>query len=140
MQPISYVIVRQSSLSLKPYVRPPFSYIICRDVVIHVTCLHWRHILYEMDIWLKTRSCRKNKAGQSELGLCKLKLYVVIFHTQISTRIDRERLYRISWKLVALQHIFCAYYVPSFRRRGHSILPSVCQEVVSVQWHKNTAT
>jgi hypothetical protein len=77
-----------------------------RDVVIHVYILHWRHFLYEMDIWLKTRSYRKKKAGQSELDLCKLKLYVVIFHTQILTRIDRERLYRISWKLVALQHIF----------------------------------
>ena len=51
-----------------------------RDVVIHITCLHWWHFLYEMDIWLKTRSCRKTKAGQSELGLCKL--YVVIFPTQ----------------------------------------------------------
>jgi hypothetical protein len=93
-----------------------------------------------MDIWLKTRSCRKSKAGQSELGFCKLKLYVVIFLTHISTRKDRERLYRISWKLDALQYIFCFYYVPSFRRRGHSILPSVRQEVVSVQYHKNTAT
>jgi hypothetical protein len=77
--------------------------------------------LYEMDIWLKTRSCRKSKAGHSELGLCKLKLYGVIFHTQISTRIDRELLYRISWQLVAFQHIFRFWYVPSFRRRGHSI-------------------
>ena len=74
-------IVRQSSLNLKPYVRPSFSYIMSlRDVVIHVTCLHRRHFLYEMDIWLKTRSCRKSKAGLSELGLCKFKLYVVIFH------------------------------------------------------------
>ena len=45
-------------------------------------------------------------------------VYVVIFHTQISTRIDRERLYRISLKLIALQHIFCSYYIPSFRTRG----------------------
>ena len=44
-----YVIVRRSSLSIKPY----------------------------------TGSCRKSKAGQSELSLCKLKLYVVIFHTQM---------------------------------------------------------
>jgi hypothetical protein len=65
---------------------------------------------------------------KSELGLCKLKLYVVIFHTQISMRIDQECLYRISWKLVELQHIFCFYYVPSFRRWGHSNLPSVRQE------------
>ena len=60
-------------------------YMSIRDVVIHVTCLHWRHFLYEMDICLKTGSCRKSKAGQSELSLCKLKLYVVIFHTHICT-------------------------------------------------------
>ena len=66
-------------------IRPSLSFIMpLRDVVIHVACLHWRHFLYEMDIWLKTGSCRKSKAGQSELGLCKLKLYVVIFLTQIS--------------------------------------------------------
>jgi hypothetical protein len=53
------------------------------DPVMHVTCLYWRHFLYEMDIWLKTGSCRKSKAGQCELGLCKL--YVAICHAQIST-------------------------------------------------------
>jgi hypothetical protein len=42
-----------------------------------------RHFLYEMDIWLKTGSCRKGKPEQCELGLCKL--YVAICHTQIST-------------------------------------------------------
>ena len=47
--------------------------------------------------------------------------------------IGRERLNRISWNLVALQHICCFYYVTAFRRWGHSILPSVRQEVVSVQ-------
>ena len=31
--------------------------------------------MHEMDIWLKTRSCRKRKAGQSELGLCKLYVF-----------------------------------------------------------------
>ena len=41
-QPIPYVIVRRSSLS--------------------ITCLHWRHFLYEIGIWLKTGSCRKRKA------------------------------------------------------------------------------
>jgi hypothetical protein len=51
---------------------------------LRISCLHWRHFLYEMDIWLKRGSCRKSKAGQSELGLCKLKLYIVIFHKQIS--------------------------------------------------------
>ena len=63
---------------------PSFSCIMSlRDVAIHVTCLQWRHFLYEMDIWLKTGSCRKRKAGRSKLGLCKL--YVAICHTQIST-------------------------------------------------------
>ena len=61
-------------------IHPSFSYIMSlRDVVIHIddtSCT-------KMDIWMKVGSCRKRKAGQSELGLCKL--YVVIFHTQIST-------------------------------------------------------
>ena len=128
-QPIPYGVNSASNR-----IRPSLSYIMSlRDVVIHVTCLHWQHFLFEIDIWLKTRYCRKSKAGQCELGLCKLKLYVLIVHTQISTRIDRERLYTSSWKLVALQPIFCFYYVTSFRRQGHSIVSFVRQEVVSVQ-------
>jgi hypothetical protein len=47
--------------------------------------------------------------------------------------IGRGRLNRISCNLVALQHIWCFHYVPAFTRRGHSILPSVRQEVVSVE-------
>jgi len=125
-QPIQYVIVCQSSLSLKPYVRPSFSYImsLC-DVVIHITCLHWWHFLYEMDIWLKTRSCRKGKAGQSEIGVCKFKLYVVIFHTNFNENRSRTPLQN--------QLKIILYYIPSFRRQRHSISPSVRQEVVSVQ-------
>jgi hypothetical protein len=65
-------------------IHPSFSYIMSlRDVVIHIddtSCT-------KMDIWMKVGSCRKRKAGQSELGLCKL--YVVIFHTQISTSWQR---------------------------------------------------
>jgi hypothetical protein len=41
-------------------------------LAICATCLHWRHFLYDMDIWLKTGSCRKRKARHSELGWCKV--------------------------------------------------------------------
>jgi hypothetical protein len=80
-------IVRSSVFLLLPL----FCYIMSlHNVVMHVTCLHRLHfLLFVIDIWLNTRSCRKSKAGQSELGSCKLKFYVVIFHAQISTRIDR---------------------------------------------------
>ena len=53
-------------------------------LVVYVTCLHWRHLLYEMDIWLKVRSCRKWKTRQSELGLCKL--YVFSYTTCTSKK------------------------------------------------------
>jgi hypothetical protein len=48
-------------------------------------------------------------------------------------RIGQQRLNRISCNLLALQHICCFYYVTVFSRRGHSLLPPVRQEVVSVQ-------
>jgi hypothetical protein len=68
-----YVDFSQVSLSLKPYVRPSFSYIMSvHDVVMHATCLHRRHFLFEIDSWLNTMYCRNSKAGQSELGSCKL--------------------------------------------------------------------
>jgi hypothetical protein len=38
----------------------------------------------------ENRVLSKRKAEQSELGLCKLKLYVVIFHTQISTYTSKK--------------------------------------------------
>jgi hypothetical protein len=56
---------------------------LCHLVVyMYVTCLHWRHFLYEMDIWLKTRSSRKRKAGQS----CASCMY---FHIQ---RVHRKKI------------------------------------------------
>ena len=59
-------------------IHPTFSYIMSFSYIyiyIYVTSLHCRHFLYEMDIWLKTRSCRKRKTGQSELDLCKLYVF-----------------------------------------------------------------
>ena len=77
----------------------------------------------------------------SRVTLCNLYYFITRFSDFTHVRpgvcvrgIGRERLNRISWNLVAPQHICCFYYAPAFRRKGHCILQSVHRkEVVSVQ-------
>jgi hypothetical protein len=78
-QPIPYGVHSASNR-----IHPSLSYIIyvitwCSYLYTHYMFTLTTLLTYEMNIWLKRGSCRKSKAGQSELGLCKLKLYVVSF-------------------------------------------------------------
>ena len=88
-------------------IHPSFSYIMSsRDVVIHVTCLHWRHFVYEMKIWLKKGSYRKSKARQSELGLCKLKFSYTNFNENRSRTPLLNQL-KISCTLTYILFLLC---------------------------------
>ena len=130
-QSIPYVIVRRSSFSLKPYVRPSFSYITWCSY----TCLHFTltTLLVRNGYLAENKVLPKKESRPVRIRFVQVEVVCCNFsYTNFNENRSRTSLQN-QLKISCTSTYFCFYYISSFRRRGHSILPSVRQKVVSVQ-------